>query len=574
MHDKEKPFILLVDDKTENLLALESLLEDLGLTVVKATSGDAALALMLAYDFALVLLDVQMPDMDGFETAKLMRGSERTRHTPLIFVTARSKDQEHIFRGYESGAVDYISKPIEPAVLRNKVKVFVDLYRHKKSLEDTSRELRKSLEEQKRINEKLRLANKKILEQHKSVIEEERLKVLLQLAGATAHEINQPLMALLGNIELMRLNEGRPAKFSGYMNMVEEAGQKISDIVRKISNIHQDSTLPYAGGSLIINLDQDIRILVFTAEKDFDSIKKLLKAHKKIKLDWIQNCSDALHLLNKDDYQLVFVDYVLPDNNSNGIDFIRSIREKQIDVPAVVITAHGNEMIASQAIQEGAYDYLSKEMVSEKFLSRSINNALAKFSLRMELKAAREKMAEMSIKDELTGLYNRRYFLEVLDREMARAKRYDLPLALGMIDLDYFKRINDTYGHTAGDMVLAETGKMLKDQIRQSDLACRYGGEEFAVVLPDTDPANAFVICERFREMALQQSFTYSGSRFSVTLSVGISHFNPNLDQFPAAFIEKADQALYQAKHDGRNRVVIYSNRRPSLPESLANSPA
>ncbi len=130
--------VLIVDDKPENLMVLEVLLEDMNCNVVKANSGNEALGLMLEYDFSLILLDVQMPEMDGFETAELMRGSERTRYIPIIFVTAISKEKISIFKGYEVGAVDYLFKPIEPLILKSKVRVFLELSSQKKLLEQQS----------------------------------------------------------------------------------------------------------------------------------------------------------------------------------------------------------------------------------------------------------------------------------------------------------------------------------------------------------------------------------------------------------------------------------------------------
>lgn len=123
--------VLIVDDIPENLLVLEALLEDLNCNIIKATSGNEALGVMLEQDIALILLDVQMPDMDGFETAELMRMSEKTKYIPIIFITAISKEQKCIFKGYEVGAVDYLFKPIEPVILRSKVSVFIDLHNQK-----------------------------------------------------------------------------------------------------------------------------------------------------------------------------------------------------------------------------------------------------------------------------------------------------------------------------------------------------------------------------------------------------------------------------------------------------------
>jgi len=146
--------ILLVDDRPENLLGLEGLLESPGVNIVKATSGNEALGLMLEQDFALVLLDVQMPGMDGFETAELMRGTEKTRQVPIIFVTAISTEQQHVFKGYEAGAVDYLFKPIVPEFLKTKVRVFCELYRQRTIIENQLREIETKNELlQKRLDE-------------------------------------------------------------------------------------------------------------------------------------------------------------------------------------------------------------------------------------------------------------------------------------------------------------------------------------------------------------------------------------------------------------------------------------
>lgn len=154
MTEIEKQNILLIDDRPENLLALENLLESHDLNIFKALSGNEALSLVLEHDFALVLLDVQMPEMDGFEIARLMRGNSKTKNIPIIFITAISKDEEYVFKGYGSGAVDYLYKPIIPEILKGKVKVFCELYRQKaiikqqlKENEEKNEILKKQLDE-------------------------------------------------------------------------------------------------------------------------------------------------------------------------------------------------------------------------------------------------------------------------------------------------------------------------------------------------------------------------------------------------------------------------------------------
>ena len=552
MNEKEKINILIVDDRPENLLALENLLESPELNIIKATSGNEALGRMLEYDFALVLLDVQMPEMDGFETAELMRGSAKTRHVPIIFVTAISKEEKHIFKGYDAGAVDYLFKPLDPHVLKSKVNVFLQLYSQKKSLEKTTGHLRRTVEE-------LKKANQMILEQQKSVIEEERLKVLLQMAGATAHELNQPLMVLLGNIELMGMNKDNPEKTAHYVNRVEESGQKISEIVRKIQTIRHDETKAYLNESAITEFDQKIRILlVEDSDGDFETISRILKDHDQINLHRARGIEEALHVLEMDKSDLVFSEYILPDGN--GLDFLGEIEKKGDEIPVVIISGQGDEMIVSQVIQAGAYDYLSKTRVNDKSLSRIIANTLEKSRFKRETREVQKKLAEMSTRDELTGLYNRRYFMEALEREVARAKRYETALVLCMLDLDYFKHINDTYGHPAGDMVLSEIGKMLKKRVRESDLTCRYGGEEFTIILPNTEPGNAFQVCDEFRGMVAGYTFKYVGSQFQMTLSIGIAGLSSSEAESADELIALADRALYQAKERGRNRVVLYES--------------
>ncbi|MFW6373099.1 MAG: response regulator [Thermodesulfobacteriota bacterium] len=159
MHKKTD--ILIVDDRPENLLALENLLEEPGLNIVKAGSGNEALSLTFDYDFALVLLDVQMPVMDGFETAELLRSRQKTRHIPIIFVTAISKEERHVFRGYETGAVDYLFKPIDPQVLTSKVRIFVELHERKMAMDRTARRLEETVDRLRESEESLRRSEEK-----------------------------------------------------------------------------------------------------------------------------------------------------------------------------------------------------------------------------------------------------------------------------------------------------------------------------------------------------------------------------------------------------------------------------
>ena len=535
--------ILIVDDKPANLLALRKILVKPGLDIIEATSGNDALALLLKYDFALILLDVQMPDMDGFETAEIIRGNEETKSIPIIFVTAISKEQKYIFEGYEKGAVDYLFKPLDPDILQGKVNVFLELHGQKEAL--------------KKINTKLKMANKRILEQQETLIEEERVKVLLQMAGAKAYELNQPLAFLVEDIELMGEIKGNPKKTVECINRMKVSGQKLSDIITNINTLHYSKPTQSNKDSTAVasSLDREINILVVDDTKDVLEVLKAFFADQDlIKLSWAGNFKASFAMLKQEPFDMVFLNHILSEGTS--IEYLRDIDKEDIGTPVIVVTEHGDEMLASHVIQMGAYEYLPRSRINSESLLRVLNNTLERASLRKDVEKAHAKMAEMSTVDELTKLYNRRYFIDALDGEFERANRYEMDMALIMLDLDYFKKVNDTYGHPAGDMVLSDVGGILKKHIRRSDLACRYGGEEMAVILPNVSKESIYSAYERFREMVSKQTFKSESKLFHITVSVGIAFSNDA--ESANDLLAHADQALYQAKESGRNRVVIF----------------
>ena len=166
-----------------------------------------------------------------------------------------------------------------------------------------------------------------------------------------------------------------------------------------------------------------------------------------------------------------------------------------------------------------------------------------------------EEIHKMAIMDGLTGLYNKRYFLEAVDREVARARRYTRPLALIMIDIDHFKNINDTYGHLAGDHILKELGEILKSRVRREELVVRYGGEELVILLPETDREGAFKVAELMRQRVESHTFIFANKKIKVTISAGVSEVI-ECDYDYNEFVKLADERLYGAKKDGRNKVV------------------
>ncbi len=411
--------------------------------------------------------------------------------------------------------------------------------------------------DRKKMEEELRNTYKQVLDQQKALIEEERLKVILQMAGALVHELSQPLTALLGNLDLLGSSTCDAEEFDQCVKEIKKAGESMTDIVQKIQTIRHYESKPYYEHISIINIDQETHILVIEdSDSDFIRLSCIVENFGKMKLSRAKTLHSAYNLLVERTFDLIILDYILPDGT--GLEFLQSMDEKGMNIPIVVITGQGNEVIASKFVKAGVYDYLPKANVSDKSVARVISNALEKFRLKNEMKQALKKMAEMAIRDELTSLYNRRYFMDAMVREIAAAKRYGKDLSLCMIDLDGFKKINDTYGRTAGDMVLKEFAKIMNENIRKSDLLCRYGGEEFAIILPFTDMKKAQLQGERIRKIIEMHLFECNRLEVTITISIGISSYSKAVDQTPDTLLEEANRALSQAKNSGRNKVSVF----------------
>ena len=205
MTNVDKAKILIVDDRPENLLVLESLLDKIDCAIVKATSGNEALSLMLDHEIALVLLDVQMPEMDGFEVAELMRGSEKTRYIPIIFVTAISKEQKCIFKGYGVGAVDYLFKPIEPIILQSKVRVFLELYNQKTIISEQAELLEMKVKELIELREdNCRLENLSVCDGLTGISNRRNFDQYMERSWKNAIRTGKPISLIMADVDCFK----------------------------------------------------------------------------------------------------------------------------------------------------------------------------------------------------------------------------------------------------------------------------------------------------------------------------------------------------------------------------------
>jgi diguanylate cyclase (GGDEF)-like protein len=261
-------------------------------------------------------------------------------------------------------------------------------------------------------------------------------------------------------------------------------------------------------------------------------------------------------------YDFILVDYSMP--HLSGLDVLKGLKDLEITTPVIMLTGHGNEIIASEAIKQGAYDYVIKDtqLLYLERLPSVIREAKSKHELIEtnrflinELRRANERLQTMTFTDELTGIHNYRYIRKQLEAELRRSLRYSKPLSLCVVDIDFFKAINDTYGHGIGDAALRELSQILKDSTRTVDVVGRYGGDEFIIIFPDTVLVDAVRLCERIRRQVSEREFSLDGKTFRFTLSVGIADFDPIRRKSSETLLEAADRCLYQAKKSGRNRV-------------------
>lgn len=278
-------------------------------------------------------------------------------------------------------------------------------------------------------------------------------------------------------------------------------------------------------------------------------ISRILKNQNFDVIEFSNPIEALTYLRENQEIDLIIVDEEMPA--MSGVQFILEARKlrPRLQMGIIGISGYGSGYLSAKMLKAGADDFIHKPFLYEEFVCR-VNNTV---EMIRSIKTARDA----SLKDYLTGLYNRRYFFEVLPTYMANVKRDNFSLALGILDIDNFKLINDTYGHDTGDLVLAEIGRKLGESCRKGDLLFRFGGEEFVIVAINLSQKEALSFFNRVRSSIQATTFNSKESKFSVTVSIGVSFVSKSQYKTIKELLNEADSKLYQAKRTGKNKVVI-----------------
>jgi two-component system cell cycle response regulator len=449
--------VLVVDDVPANVKLMEARLSAEYFDVVTALSGQEALALCERAECDIVLLDVMMPDMDGFEVCRRLKANPSTHHLPVVMVTALDQASDRV-KGLEAGADDFLTKPVSDIALVARVRSLV------------------------------------------------RLKMMtdeLRMRAVTSREI-------------------------GIENPAREA---IADTGK--------------GGRILVVEDR---------KASWERLTAILGKEHEVEVE--AEPTEALFRVADGGYDLIVVSLGL--ENFDGLRLCSQVRslERTRTVPILAIAEAEDNARLMRGLEIGINDYLIRPIDKNELMAR-VRTQIRRKRYTERLRDNVQMSIEAAITDALTGLHNRRYMETHLATLVEQAQARGKPLTVLVLDIDFFKKVNDTHGHDAGDDVLREFAVRLRKSIRGIDLACRLGGEEFVVVMPDTDMAVATMVAERLRRRIAADPFPiHKGERkVEVTISIGLAAVG-GPDDGAANVLKRADQALYRAKRDGRNRVV------------------
>ncbi len=570
----EKPKILVVDDNRFNLIAMDKLLGRLDCEAINANSGNEALALCLSNDFALILLDVNMPAMDGYEVARLLKEEPTTQQIPIIFVTAYYEDPEHQLRGYQAGAVDYIQKPINDIILLSKVNIFLDLYNNRQL---ARYELTRS--------EAMRAASEENEARFRQALTDAPIPIMLRAEDGEVVLLNKMWSELTGYTlsDIATVNAWHTKAYG------EDELEKLQCLIEQQFNLENWSVMGESkvstadGRNLIWDFRSgllaplpDGRRLAITMAMDMTE-RKRAEDEMSLAAMVFQSCSEGMTVTDADG-AIISVNpaftrltgYSLQDAFGNTPRILKSGRHDLAFYEAMWhdINTSGHwegEIWNRRKTGEIYVEWLTINTIFNE--DNTPQRRVALFSDITQKKASDELIWQQANFDPLTGLPNRRMFHDRLEQEIKKAHRNNLPLGLLFLDLDGFKAVNDTLGHSMGDELLKEATTRLLDCVRETDTVARLGGDEFTIILTNLDETHSVERVAKAILAKLVQAFILGEHCAHVSASIGITLYPSDADNV-GDLLKNADQAMYAAKDQGRNRFNYFTQ---AMQETVQN---
>ncbi|MEN6621900.1 MAG: diguanylate cyclase [Smithella sp.] len=544
--------ILIVDDSEATLQMLTDILDYHGYQVSPFSNGKAALESINTSIPDLILLDVAMPVMDGYEICSRLKSNEITSKIPVIFISGHDDTTEKI-KGFNAGGVDYITKPFQIAEVIARIETHLSLCCLQKKLEKKNIHLQKEIAERKKIEEEL-LKHKTQLEKLVAKRTEELRNTNAELQQEITERKNLENALEDANFKLHALvyEYGlRHQRMSLFNQMLEqlESCIFIEEAYPIIKHFAQKLLRATTGAIFILNeKEKNFKATIawgkaVSREKTFSpadchSLKKE-KLHISIALHEESCCRHVVSIEGKSSLCIPLMD--------QGKTF--GVLHLQQRSPA---KSTRTKFLFEEPVEGIDLDTMQLAVAMADFVAMALVNIRLK-----------ETLKQQATRDSLSGLFNRRYMEETINREISRASRYGTPLGIIMLDLDHFKRFNNTFGHKAGDLVLQELGRYLQNSIRKEDIACRYGGEEFTLILPGASLEVTKKRAEMLQQDIQNLHIDYNGQILSnITLSQGVAIY-PDHGQTGEAVIQAADHALYKAKRAGRKQVKLANPIRP-----------
>ena len=300
------------------------------------------------------------------------------------------------------------------------------------------------------------------------------------------------------------------------------------------------------------------KILIVDDSKLIAHVAKTILTKRGHEIILAQDGKAGLEAAKSEQPDIILLDLIMPV--MDGYEVCEHLKEDEStkEIPIIMVTSKAEAADKVKGLEMGALDYVTKPFDEGELVAR-VNIHLRLRELYEAVQEQNRQLQEMVNRDGLTGLYNHRYFHEQLSQDFLRAKRYHETLSCVLLDIDFFKKFNDTYGHQTGDVVLKALADVIQRSTRESDIAARYGGEEFALVLYHTDGPAAYEAAERLRQRVEGTEVRDNGNVLRVTISVGVATFPHESIHDSKELIEYADQALYKAKENGRNRVEAFN---------------